>query len=142
MPITDERMTRFSITLSEGVDFVISCLDVMWGGEIFVPKIPSYRITDVANAIIPDAKLEIIGIRPGEKIHEEMITASDSINTIEYDNYFVIVPSIEVWNKKDFMRSSNAKEGKPCPDGFYYNSGINKHFLTVAELRKLIDEHL
>ena len=111
LPITDERMTRFSITLSEGVDFVISCLDVMWGGEIFVPKIPSYRITDVANAIIPDAKLEIIGIRPGEKIHEEMITASDSINTIEYDNYFVIVPSIEVWNKKDFMRSSNAKEG-------------------------------
>tara|TARA_B100000131_G_C18111831_1_gene609881 strand:- start:957 stop:1958 length:1002 start_codon:yes stop_codon:yes gene_type:complete len=142
LPITDERMTRFSITLSEGVEFVISCLELMWGGEIFVPKIPSYRITDVANAIVPNAKFEIIGIRPGEKIHEEMITASDSINTIEYGNYFVIVPSIEVWNKKEFIKSSSSTIGKPCADGFCYNSGTNKHFLTVKELRQLIKDHI
>ena len=94
IPITDERMTRFSITLDQGVNFVLQCFKNMIGGEIFVPKIPSYRIIDVKNAISPSSKIEIIGIRPGEKLHEEMITISDSINTIDCGKYFVILPSI------------------------------------------------
>ncbi|MBC8182575.1 UDP-N-acetylglucosamine 4,6-dehydratase (inverting) [candidate division KSB1 bacterium] len=142
LPITHERMTRFNITLQEGVDFVLSCLAKMWGGELFVPKIPSYRILDVAEAIVPECKHEIIGIRPGEKLHEEMITQSDAMNTIEFDDYYVIVPSIRVWSKTKFIKESNGEEGKPCEDGFSYNSGTNKHFLTVNKLKKLIQENV
>jgi FlaA1/EpsC-like NDP-sugar epimerase len=110
----------------------------MWGGELFVPKIPSYKILDIAKAIAPDCEHKIVGIRPGEKLHEEMITESDAMNTIEFDDYFVIVPSIETWNKKRFQNESNESLGKQCPDGFSYNSKSNKHFLSVEELRELI----
>lgn len=140
LPITDERMTRFNITLQQGVDFVLNCLEKMWGGEVFVPKIPSYRILDVANAIAPEAKNEIVGIRPGEKLHEEMITESDGINTIEFDNYFVILPSIKLFSKTKFIKESNGKEGWVCKDSFTYNSNTNKHFLTIEELKELIKE--
>jgi UDP-N-acetylglucosamine 4,6-dehydratase (inverting) len=138
LPITDKRMTRFNITLQEGVDFVIKCFEIMWGGELFVPVIPSYKILDLAKAISPDSKIEIVGIRPGEKLHEEMITETDSINTLEFDDYFVILPSTPFWDFDKFKNESNSKTGKLCAFGFTYNSGNNKHFLTVEELRNLI----
>ena len=139
MPITDDRMTRFSITLQEGVNFVLKCLEIMWGGELYVPKIPSYNILDIAKAIAPECKYKVIGIRPGEKLHEEMITESDAMNTIEFDDYFVILPSVRVWSKSKFQKESNKNVGIPCPDGFSYNSKSNKHFLSVEELKKLIN---
>jgi len=142
LPITDERMTRFNITLQEGVDFVLNCLEKMWGGELFVPKIPSYKILDVAKAIASDAKHEIVGIRPGEKLHEEMITATDSFNTIEFDKYFVILPSTPLWDIEKFKKESNLSIGKFCDFGMSYNSGTNKHFLTIKELKKLIQSHI
>jgi UDP-N-acetylglucosamine 4,6-dehydratase/5-epimerase len=138
LPITDERMTRFNITLQEGVDFVLNCFDIMWGGELFVPKIPSYKILDVAKAIAPEAKYETVGIRPGEKLHEEMITVTDSINTVEFENYFVILPSTEVWNIEKFRLESNSHPGVFCKYGFSYNSGENKQFLSIDEIRELI----
>jgi len=142
LPITDERMTRFNITLQQGVDFVLQCLDKMWGGELFVPKIPSYRILDVAKAIAPECKYEIIGIRPGEKLHEEMITVSDAINTIEYSNYYVIVPAIKKWSKIKFIDESNSINGKPCNEGFTYNSETNDLVLTIDELQQLIKDNI
>jgi len=142
LPITDERMTRFNITLQDGVDFVLQCLDKMWGGELFVPKIPSYRILDVAEAIAPECKKEIIGIRPGEKLHEEMITETDSLNTVEFEKYFVILPSTELWDIDKFRKESNSSVGKMCEFGFSYNSGTNKDFLTVKDLQKLIQNHI
>jgi len=146
LPITDERMTRFNITLQEGVDFVLFCLDKMWGGELFVPKIPSYRILDLAKAIAPECKIEIVGIRPGEKIHEEMITQADALNTIEFEKYFVILPSVQLgnnkhlklWDTEEFRTKSNSKPGKFCEYGFSYNSGTNPNFLSVEELKELI----
>ena len=109
LTITDERMTRFNITLNDGVSFVLSCLDNMWGGELFVPKIPSYKITDVAKAVAPECELKIVGIRPGEKLHEEMITVTDSSNTVEFEKYYVILPSSEkkYWSKQDFIDQSS-----------------------------------
>ena len=139
LPITDKRMTRFNITLQEGVDFVIKCLEKMWGGELFVPKIPSYRILDIAKAIAPECKLSFNGIRPGEKIHEEMITATDAINAIEFDDYFVILPSTKHWDVEKFRIESNTNPGKFCKYGFSYNSGTNERFLTVEELSELIE---
>jgi UDP-N-acetylglucosamine 4,6-dehydratase (inverting) len=139
--ITDERMTRFSITLDEGVNFVINCLTTMWGGELFVPKIPSYKILDVAKAISPDCKIKIIGLRPGEKIHEEMITASDSANTLEFKDYYVIMPStIEFmnWKIQDFIKNSGRSSAKPCKENFSYNSSNNKDFFTVNQLKEMI----
>jgi len=138
LPITDDRMTRFNITLQEGVNFVIESLERMWGGELFVPKIPSYKILDLAKAIAPDAKLDIVGIRPGEKLHEEMITVTDSINSINFKDYYVILPSIPVWDVEKFRKESNGKEGKFCDYGFSYNSGSNEQFLSVDELKELI----
>jgi len=138
IPITDERMTRFNITLQQGVDFVISCFEKMWGGELFVPRIPSYRITDVAKAIAPDAKIEIIGIRPGEKLHEEMITETDSLNSVEFEKYFVILPSVKLWDIEQFRKESSEKEGKFCEFGFKYNSGTNKEWLSVEQIKELI----
>jgi len=138
LPITDKRMTRFNITLQEGVDFVIRNLERMWGGELFVPKIPSYRILDLAKAIGPECKLIFNGIRPGEKLHEEMITVTDAISTIEFEDYFVILPSTKHWDIEKFRIESNGKPGKFCQDGFSYNSGKNDKFLTIEELKNLI----
>jgi UDP-N-acetylglucosamine 4,6-dehydratase/5-epimerase len=138
LPVTDERMTRFNITLQQGVDFVLKSLARMWGGELFVPRIPSYRILDVAKAIAPDATIEIVGIRPGEKLHEEMITQPDALNTIEYEEYFVILPSMELWDKEQFRLTSSGNAGRFCESGFHYNSGTNDHFLSVDEIRDLI----
>ncbi len=150
LPITDERMTRFNITLQEGVDFVLNSFDLMWGGELFVPKIPSYNIVDVAKAVAPECRIEIVGIRPGEKVHEEMITEADAMNTIEFENYYVILPSaqlglaenLKLWDTEKFRKESNGKEGKFCDPGFKYNSGTNKDFLSVDDIKKLIDEHV
>jgi UDP-N-acetylglucosamine 4,6-dehydratase (inverting) len=150
LPITDERMTRFNITLQEGVDFVLNSFDVMWGGELFVPKIPSYNIVDVAKAVAPECRIEIVGIRPGEKVHEEMITEADAMNTIEFENYYVILPSaqlglaenLKLWDTEKFRKESNGIEGKFCEPGFKYNSGTNKDFLSVDDIKKLIDEHV
>lgn len=142
LPVTDERMTRFSITLQQGVEFVLSSLERMWGGELFVPRIPSYRILDVARAIAPEARIEIVGIRPGEKLHEEMITKPDALNTIEYEGYFVILPSMELWDREKFRLTSNGKPGLFCKFGFQYDSGTNNHFLSVDELRELIAENV
>ncbi|MBE2255681.1 MAG: UDP-N-acetylglucosamine 4,6-dehydratase (inverting) [Ignavibacteria bacterium] len=143
LPVTDERMTRFNITLQEGVNFVLTCLDKMWGGELFVPKIPSYRILDVAKAIAPECKINIVGVRPGEKIHEEMITETDSLNTIEFKDYFVILPSIlsELWEVEDFRKNSNGSEGKFCEFGFKYNSGTNDEWLSVEQIKDLINKN-
>jgi len=139
LPITDERMTRFNITLDEGVDLVMQALVTMWGGEIFVPKIPSYRITDVAEAIAPGCRREVVGIRPGEKLHEEMITETDGFNSVEFDRHFVILPSMPLWDEEKFRR---AFDGRRCVVGFNYSSGTNDRFLTVEELRTLIDAHV
>ena len=129
IPITDKRMTRFNITLQEAVNFVLFCLEKMWGGEIFVPKIPSYRLEDLAKAIAPRNKIKIIGLRPGEKIHEEMISTSDAVNTIEYKKYFIITPYSKFigWNKKKYMKFN--KNGKNCDSEFSYNSYNNKQYL-------------
>ena len=140
LPITDERMTRFNITLQEGVDFVIDCLARMWGGELFVPKIPSYRILDVAKAISSNAEIKIVGIRPGEKLHEEMITQTDALNTLEFEKYFVILPSTELWSIEKFKDESNSSKGSFCNFGFSYNSGHNENFLSIDDLKKLIKE--
>ena len=135
LPITDERMTRFNITLEQGVELVLNALTHMWGGEIFIPKIPSYRITDVAEAVAPNCKKTFIGIRPGEKLHEEMITATDSLNTIEFDRYYVILPSMPVWNVEKFAAAFN---GKHCRENFHYSSGTNSEWLSVEDIRELI----
>jgi FlaA1/EpsC-like NDP-sugar epimerase len=142
LPITDERMTRFNITLQQGVDFVLKALEGMWGGELFVPRIPSYRILDVAKAIAPEATIEIVGIRPGEKLHEEMITQPDALNTIAFEDYFVILPSMELWNKELFRLTSNGRAGTFCEFGFRYDSGTNTRFLSVDELRELIAKNV
>ncbi|MCB0738191.1 MAG: UDP-N-acetylglucosamine 4,6-dehydratase (inverting) [Bacteroidetes bacterium] len=139
LPITDESMTRFNITLEEGVNMVLYAIENAWGGEIFVPKIPSYRITDVAEAVGPECKKEVVGIRPGEKIHEEMITESDSYYTLDVGNYYIIRPQDSVWTENDFMKEFNAKRVEP---NFKYNSGTNSEWLTVSELRQLIIDHV
>ena len=139
LPITDPAMTRFNISLQEGVDMVLWALENGAGGEIFVPKIPSYRITDVARAIGPECEHPIIGVRPGEKIHEEMITASDSFNTVDLGQYFAILPSAGAHSVESYCA---AHGGKPVPPGFGYNSGRNPEFLTVEQLRNLIAQHV
>jgi UDP-N-acetylglucosamine 4,6-dehydratase/5-epimerase len=142
LPITDIRMTRFNITLQNGVDFVFVCLKKMWGGELFVPKIPSYKILDVAKAIAPDCKHEIVGIRPGEKLHEEMITQTDSLNCVKFNQYFVILPSTPLWDIEKFKKESNKSFGKMCEFGFSYNSGTNPEFLTVSQIKTLLKENI
>ena len=139
LPITDPAMTRFNITLQEGVDMVLWALENAHGGEIFVPKIPSYRILDVAEAVAPDCRTEIVGIRPGEKIHEEMITASDSFNTVDIGDYFAILPGAADFTLAEYAEWNGAK---PVTPGFSYNSGTNERFLTVSELRELIERHV
>ena len=139
LPITDPTMTRFNISLQGGVDMVMHAMEHAWGGEIFIPKIPSYKITDVATAIAPECELEIIGIRPGEKIHEEMITSSDSFYTYDLGKYYTILPSVPNFDVQEFIKHFNAKL---VPAGFNYNSGDNTEWETVATLRQLIKEHV
>ncbi len=140
LPITDERMTRFNISLEEGVDLVLHALENAWGGEIFVPKIPSYRILDVAKAVAPHAKLEFVGIRPGEKIHEEMITTSDSFTTVDVGKYFAILPQSPIkWSVEDYLKQNKAT---PVPIGFCYNSGENSEWLSVEDIRSLIKQFI
>lgn len=138
-PITDPTMTRFNISLAEGVQMVLWALENALGGEIFVPKIPSYRITDVAEAIGPECEIRVVGIRPGEKIHEEMITASDSLNTVDLGPYYAILPSAADHFPEDYLEKRGGSRVEP---GFAYNSGTNPHFLTVEELRGLISRHV
>ncbi|MBO6577031.1 MAG: UDP-N-acetylglucosamine 4,6-dehydratase (inverting) [Rhodothermales bacterium] len=139
LPITDPEMTRFNISLAEGVDMVLWAHETMRGGEIFVPKIPSYRITDVATAVAPNCEQSIIGVRPGEKIHEEMITASDSFYTVDLGDYFAILPVAGRLNPDDYASEMG---GSRVPPGFAYDSESNKDFLSVAQLRVLIREHV
>ncbi len=139
LPITDATMTRFNISLQGGVDMVLHALDAAWGGELYVPKIPSYRILDVAEAIAPSCEHKEIGIRPGEKIHEEMITASDSFTTYDLGKYYVILPQVTNWNLEEYKKEFNAKL---VPQGFSYTSGDNAEWETVDTLRCLIKEHL
>lgn len=139
LPITDLAMTRFNISLQEGVEMVLWTLENALGGELFVPKIPSYRIIDVAEAIGPSCERLITGIRPGEKIHEEMITASDSFTTIDLGAYYAILPSD---GRLQQLYQDACINVIPVPVGFAYNSGSNSDFLTVAQLRELIQQHV
>jgi FlaA1/EpsC-like NDP-sugar epimerase len=132
-------MTRFNISLQEGADMVLHAMETAWGGEIFVPKIPSYKITDVAEAIGPECKHEIIGIRPGEKIHEEMITSSDSFSTYDLGKYYAILPQVTNWNMNDYIDHFNAAK---VPVGFQYNSAENTEWVGVDEIRFLIKKHV
>jgi len=139
LPITDPAMTRFNISLKDGVSMVLWTLANAEGGELLVPKIPSYRITDVAEAIGPNCKKPVVGIRPGEKIHEEMITASDSVTTVDLGSYYAILPS------DGFTLAAHHAAGRattPVAEGFAYNSGSNPDFLSVVQLRSLIREHI
>ncbi|MDR1520751.1 MAG: UDP-N-acetylglucosamine 4,6-dehydratase (inverting) [Planctomycetota bacterium] len=133
LTVTDSRMTRFSITLGEGVDFVLACLGRMTGGELFVPKIPSYRILDVAGAVAPGMPIEEIGIRPGEKLHESMITPDDARDALEFTDHYLVQPTFGWWNRE------KCPGGRPCPEGFAYTSDKNGRWLTVDELRALIE---
>jgi len=136
LTITHKDMTRFNITLEDGVNFVINCANLMIGGEIFVPKIPSYKVLDLAKAIAPNAKISFTGIRPGEKIHEEMITQSDSVNAIEFNKYYTIVPNnqfVDLKKKNLFLKS-----GKKCKIGFSYDSFKNKNYLSIKQIKNLI----
>ena len=137
--VTDERMTRFSISLQQGVDFVLSNLDRMHGGELFIPKIPSYRILDVAAAVAPDAKVEITGIRPGEKLHEMMISEDDARKTLEFEDHFIIQPNFSWWTKRDHLRELG---GRPCPEGFSYRSDNNTEWLSVEQLKRIVEDFI
>lgn len=138
LPITDERMTRFWITLDQGVEFVLRAFKRMHGGEIFVPKIPSATILDLASAIAPELPTRLVGIRPGEKLHEVMCPRDDSHLTLEFAEHFVITPTISFVDHPDFGRNASGEDGVPVADGFEYSSGNNPHFLTVAEIRELL----
>ena len=139
LPITDPNMTRFNISLQGGVDMVMHALEHAWGGELFVPKIPSYKIMDVAEAIGPDCEKPVVGIRPGEKVHEEMITPSDSFYTYDLGKYYSILPATHQWNLEEYINKFNAKK---VPLGFSYNSGENENWETINSLRTLIKEHV
>ncbi|PTT40620.1 UDP-N-acetylglucosamine 4,6-dehydratase (inverting) [Acidovorax sp. HMWF018] len=139
LPITDPAMTRFNISLQEGVDMVLWVLENALGGEIFVPKIPSYRVVDVARAIGPECELSVVGIRPGEKIHEEMITGSDSFNTVDLGRYFAILPSAGNHSVEQYCALTG---GLPVAPGYAYDSGSNPDFLSVEQLRQLIADQV
>ncbi|MCP1143742.1 UDP-N-acetylglucosamine 4,6-dehydratase (inverting) [Lysinibacillus endophyticus] len=134
LPITDERMTRFWITLDQGVQFVLDNLERMQGGEIFVPKIPSMKVIDLAKAIAPECEIEIIGIRPGEKLHEAMIMEDDARHTVEYEDYYVIQPELSWWKKEEHT------EGKSLPESFAYTSDSNTDWLTIEQIKQLVEE--
>jgi UDP-N-acetylglucosamine 4,6-dehydratase len=137
LPITDERMTRFMISLEQGVELVWHAFDDMVGGEVYVKKIPSMRIVDIAHAVAPNAKLETIGIRPGEKLHEQMISEDEARYTYEYSDYFKILPAINNWH----MSASRIKDGKPMQEAFSYTSDKNNEWLNVEALRSWISEN-
>jgi UDP-N-acetylglucosamine 4,6-dehydratase len=139
LPITDTRMTRFNISLQDGCEMVFYAIDKAWGGEIFVPKIPSYKIVDVATAIAPECKQIEVGVRPGEKLHEEMITVSDSYNTVDIGKYYAILPQQPVFNLSEYKTHFNAQS---VPQEFSYNSGNNDQWETVESLRLLIKEYV
>nr|WP_299415958.1 UDP-N-acetylglucosamine 4,6-dehydratase (inverting) [uncultured Emticicia sp.] len=139
LPITDERMTRFNISLEDGVEMVLYALENAWGGEIYVPKIPSYKIMDVAKAIGPNCEFPNVGIRPGEKLHEEMITETDSLSTIETKKYYVIMPFSPIWNINEYLKHFGASF---VEEGFKYNSGTNEEWLTVEQIREEIKTHI
>ena len=134
LPITDFRMTRFWITLEEGVELVFKALEESKGGETYISKIPSFKITDLAEAMLPDCKLKEVGIREGEKLHEVMVTKDDSRMTYEYKNHYIVYPHFDWWNSERFFTEG----GQPIEDGFEYNSGTNKEWLDVEELTELL----
>jgi len=140
LPVTDPRMTRFNITLQEAADFVLCHLAHMQGGEVFVPRIPSYRIVDVAEAVAPECRIEVVGIRPGEKLHEDLITINDAVATLEFDDHFVIMPNTKILER--YQGRSNGATGRQCEYGFSYTSGVNERFLTVPEIRALVDSEM
>ncbi len=142
LPITDEKMTRFLITLEDGVNFVLKNFERMYGGEIFIPKIPSMYITELAKAMAPNLPHKIIGIRPGEKLHEIMCPADDSHLTLEFDDHFVIKPTIQFTNMSDFSVNRLGENGVPVEQGFEYNSGNNTKWLTHEELLEMAKEYL
>lgn len=136
LPITDERMTRFWISLNQGVEFVFNSFERMFGGEIFVPKLPSVRMVDLASAMAPNVPTKVIGIRPGEKLHEIMCPSDDSHLTLEFNDHFVLKPTIKFHhNEVDYRKNAQGEEGRDVPDGFEYNSGNNEHFLTKDQIR-------
>ncbi|MEH0742532.1 UDP-N-acetylglucosamine 4,6-dehydratase (inverting) [Vibrio cholerae] len=140
LPITHEEMTRFNISLQDGVNMVMYALEHHLGGEIFVPKIPSYKILDIAKAVAPECKTKVVGIRPGEKLHEEMITDTDSLNTIDLGKYYAILPSVSfTYTEDEYLQHHKAEK---VPFGFKYNSGTNTEWETVESLRELIKEHV
>lgn len=139
LPITDQSMTRFNITLEEGVDMVLYAIENAWGGELFVPKIPSYRILDVAQAVAPNCQTQHVGIRPGEKIHEEMITETDALNTFDCGKYYVINPTVPTWSLEEWKMKFKAKS---VPIGFKYSSGSNTEWLSVDQLREQVRLHV
>ena len=139
LPITHPDMTRFNISLEEGVDLVLYALEHAWGGEIFVPKIPSYKITEVARAIGPDCEQRIVGIRPGEKLHEEMITETDALSTVELARYYVILPNTPNWNVDKFVAHFH---GQRVPLGFHYDSANNNEWLDAAQIQEEIRRHV
>jgi len=139
LPITDKKMTRFNISLEDGCQMVFDAIEKAWGGELFVPKIPSYKIVDVATAIGPDCRQDEVGIRPGEKLHEEMITVSDAINTYDIGKYYAILPQKTIFQREKFINHFNAKL---VDSNFSYNSGDNKVWETIESLRKLVKIHV
>jgi FlaA1/EpsC-like NDP-sugar epimerase len=142
LPITHDQMTRFNISLQDGCEMVFYAIEKAWGGEIFVPKIPSYKISDVATAIAPDLEQKVVGIRPGEKLHEEMITASDSYNTVDLGKYYAILPQkspYSIYSKDDYKKAFN---GTDVPNEFSYNSGNNTEWETIDSLRELVKIHV
>ena len=136
LPVTDARMTRFWITLAQGADFVLKSLQRMHGGELFVPKIPTMSLLDLARAIGPECRIETVGIRPGEKLHETMISEDDARHTLEYDDHYVILPELQA---AGFSRGADSEGGKPCPEGFRYGSDTNTLRLSVEDLRRMIE---
>ena len=139
LPITDKKMTRFNISLLDGCQMVFDAIEKAWGGELFVPKIPSYKVVDVATAIGPDCQQKEVGIRPGEKLHEEMITVSDAINTYNLGKYYAILPQKTIFERDQYIKHFNAKLVDP---NFSYNSGDNDEWETVESLRELVKTHV
>jgi UDP-N-acetylglucosamine 4,6-dehydratase (inverting) len=142
LPITDNKMTRFNISLQDGCEMVFYAIEKAWGGEVFIPKIPSYKISDVATAIAPELEQKVVGIRPGEKLHEEMITSSDSYNTVDLGKYYAILPQkspYSQYSKDDYKKTFNAID---VPNGFSYNSGENSNWETIESLRELVKVHV
>ncbi|MBC7427494.1 MAG: UDP-N-acetylglucosamine 4,6-dehydratase (inverting) [Bacteriovorax sp.] len=139
LPVTHESMTRFNITLEEGVDMVMYAIKNAWGGELFVPKIPSYKINEVVKAVAPNCKVEVIGIRPGEKLHEEMISETDAMSTYDCGKYYVIAPSVNLWDMDKWIKTFNAKK---VPEGFKYNSETNTEWVDADDLRTLIKTYV